>query len=136
MDDCLFCKIIKGDIPATKVYEDKQCLAFLDINPINKGHTLVIPKQHCKDIYDVPEETLKSVSIAAKKVSIAVKKAMGCDGVNIGMNNGASAGQVIFHMHFHVMPRFENDGHEHWKGTPYSDDATREDVGTKIRELL
>ena len=136
MEDCLFCKIIKGDIPATKVYEDEHCLAFLDINPINKGHTLVIPKEHCKDIYDVPEETLTAVSLVTKKVAIAVKKATGCNGINIGMNNEPAAGQVIFHMHFHVMPRFENDGHEHWKGTPYDKDATREDVGNKIKELL
>ena len=136
MEDCLFCKIIKGEIPSTKVYEDEKCLAFLDINPINKGHVLVIPKEHTKDLYDISEDSLKAISVVAQKVAKAVKKATGAQGVNLGMNNESAAGQVIFHAHFHVIPRFPGDGHEHWKGTPYPEEAEKESIGENIRKAL
>ena len=109
MDD-LFIKIIRGEIPSCKVYEDNTTFAFLDINPHNKGHVQVISKEHYRNIFDVPEETLCDMMRTVKKLAKAVKDATGADGINIGMNNEKAAGQEIFHVHIHVIPRFESDG--------------------------
>lgn len=114
MTDCLFCKIINGDIPCDKVYEDSRTLAFLDISPVNPGHTLVIHKHHHVDIFDTPENDLCDLFCTAKKMAGAVLSATKSDGINIGMNNKPAAGQVIFHAHIHVMPRLANDGLKHW----------------------
>ncbi|MBW3002393.1 HIT family protein [Candidatus Woesearchaeota archaeon] len=114
MEDCIFCKIVKGEIPCQKVYEDDKILAFLDIMPVHKGHTLVIPKEHHTDILDMPDDTLAELAKVAKKVSKAVKEATKADGFNIGQNNGAAAGQAVFHFHLHVIPRFNNDGLKTW----------------------
>lgn len=117
--NCLFCKIINGEIPAAKVYEDEYSYAFLDIKPINPGHTLLVPKQHFANLYEMPDEVLANLAPTIKKLGIAIKKAVGADGINIGMNNDSAAGQLVFHAHIHIMPRFKDDGHEHWHGKPY-----------------
>lgn len=114
MEDCIFCKIIKGDIPCQKVYENDKVFAFLDIMPVHKGHTLIIPKEHHETLLDMPDDTLAEVTKTAKKVAKAVVKAAGADGFNIGQNNGAAAGQAVFHFHLHVIPRFNGDGLKHW----------------------
>ena len=103
--DCLFCKIISGEIPSAKVYEDEYSFAFLDINPINPGHTLLVPKRHFANLYETSDETLKELTPIIKKLAIAVKKAVSADGINIGMNNDPAAGQLVFHAHFHIIPR-------------------------------
>lgn len=131
MNDCLFCKIIKGDIKAEKVYEDEYTFAFLDINPINEGHTLVVPKKHSKNLYEISDEALKYLTLTTKKLSIAIKKAIEAQGINIGINNDSAAGQVIFHTHIHIMPRFEDDGFKLWKGTPYKNENME-----KIAEII
>lgn len=105
----LFLKIVRGEIPAHKVYEDDTTLAFLDIKPHNKGHVLVIPKAPCRNIFDIPEETLCNMMRVVKKLTPAVVAAVEADGVNIGMNNERAAGQEVFHAHMHIIPRFEND---------------------------
>jgi len=110
MDDCIFCKIVKGEIPSSKIHEDEFTIAFLDISPINKGHTLVIPKKHFVDIHDLPEGEFRHVAATVKMVADAVKKATGCPGINILQANGKTAGQEVFHFHVHVIPRFEGDG--------------------------
>lgn len=135
MAECIFCKIAKGEIPADKVYEDKEFLAFLDIIPINPGHTLLIPKEHHKNLYDMPDGLLSNMAPLIKKLAIAVKQGVNADGINIGMNNDSVAGQVVPHAHFHIIPRFSNDGHSHWKGGFY---AEGEDSKTaeKIRKSL
>ncbi|MEI6316112.1 MAG: HIT family protein [bacterium] len=117
--DCIFCKIIAGEIPADKVYEDEHTLAFLDIMPINPGHTLVIPKNHHENIFTLPQETLGHMMKTIKKISMAIKESLHIENINLGMNNGKIAGQVVFHAHVHVMPRIENDGHILWHGKPY-----------------
>ena len=120
-NDCLFCKIIKGEIPAEKIYEDEYTFAFLDIHPINRGHTLVIPKEHHPNIYSIKEEQYINLMKSVRTLAPKIKEALGADGINIGINNDRAAGQVIFHMHVHIIPRFTGDGHEHWHGNPYQE---------------
>lgn len=136
MEDCLFCKIVKGEVPSTKIYEDEHVYAFLDINPMNLGHTLVIPKGHCADIHDIPESELHHVISAAKKIANAVKKATDADGVNVYMNNGKAAGQIIFHSHTHVIPRFEGDGHIVWESKAKYEDDGAQKLAERIQEEL
>jgi histidine triad (HIT) family protein len=119
MTDCIFCKVLKGEIPSAKIYENDKILAFLDINPVNPGHTLVVPKKHIKNMEDVPDDLLSELIIAVKKITKAIKEALGTDSVNLGLNNGILAGQLVPHVHFHIMPRFEKDGYKHWEGKPY-----------------
>jgi len=135
MEDCIFCKIINGEIPAAKVYENDKAIAFLDIAPVNKGHTLVVPKEHHKDIIDTPAETLAETIKVVKKVSKAIMKATGAEGFNLGVNNGKAAGQLVMHLHFHIMPRFPDDGLKHWPGKKYSGNEMDE-IAEKIRSLL
>lgn len=135
MSDDIFLKIIAGEIPAHKVYEDEYTYAFLDATPNNPGHTLVIPKERYKDIYEIPEEVLSHVMNTVKKVAIAVKKATNADGINIGMNNEPAAGQLVFHAHIHVIPRFKDDGLKHWGRKEYKE-GEAEKVAESIRAEL
>lgn len=135
MNDCLFCKIINGDIPSSKIYEDKYTYAFLDINPVNPGHTLVIPKKHFKNIFDISEKELCEVIKITKKISAAIKTAMDADGINIAMNNEATAGQIVFHAHTHVIPRYEGDGYKSWRGGEYRN-GEEEETAEKIKKQL
>ncbi|MDP1694822.1 MAG: HIT family protein [Candidatus Woesearchaeota archaeon] len=112
MSDCLFCKIVKGEIPSFKVYEDAQTLAILDIAPVNKGHTLVILKEHYVTILDTPEELLMPVIKTIKKVAGALTKY--AEGVNITENVNKAGGQMINHLHFHIIPRYLRDGLQLW----------------------
>ena len=105
-NDCVFCAIAEAEIPSFKVYEDELVLAYLDINPFTKGHTLVIPKVHSTGLLDTPDETLAAVLARVKKVAAHLKKALPCDGFNILQNNGAAAGQTVMHLHFHIVPRY------------------------------
>ena len=130
---CIFCKIVKGELPCSKIYEDKDTFAFLDIYPINKGHTLIIPKQHFMNIFDVPEPVLKTLVAATKKIAEAVAKGMNCDGVNVGMNNNSAAGQVVYHIHFHVIPRFKDDGLKLWPQSKYASDEEKQAAAERIR---
>ncbi|ARN57676.1 HIT family protein [Sedimentisphaera salicampi] len=108
--DCVFCKIIAGQIPCSKVYEDDNVLAFMDINPLAEYHTLVIPKEHFEFLWDCPAELSAAIGSALPKISRAVQKASGSDGCNVLNNNASAAGQAVPHIHFHIIPRFENDG--------------------------
>lgn len=121
MNDCIFCKIVVGEVPSEKVYEDSQVLAFLDISPITKGHVLIIPKGHYKDLIDVPAEVLCQVMTIAKKLAPQIVQAVGADAFNIGINNGKASGQVVFHVHVHIIPRSEYDNLKNWKGEGYKE---------------
>ena len=110
MENCIFCKIIAGEIPSTKIYEDEHVLAFADINPATPGHTLVIPKTHCVDIFDMDSDTAAQLFAAAPKVATLLKSTHACTGMNLINNNGADAGQCVFHYHLHLVPRYQNDG--------------------------
>ena len=135
MEDCIFCKIVKGEIPATKVYEDEHTIAFLDIAPAAQGHTLVIPKEHHEKISDTPNEILEKVIDTVKKVGNALLKEN--DGFNVMQNNNKAAGQLVPHLHFHVIPRKENDGLDiaHWKSKKY-DEGEIEKTKEKIEQNL
>ncbi len=131
--DCIFCSIVKGELPAYKVYEDEHTFAFLDINPISEGDTLVIPKHHHENLLTASEEDAIMVAKTVKKVANAVKKTFNADGVNILQANGTAAGQSVFHLHFHVVPRKENDGLTLWPPTkPIGRNAI--EIAEKIRK--
>lgn len=109
--NCIFCKIINGDIPAYKVYEDEHVLAFLDISQVTNGHTLVIPKKHHKDLYDLPAEAAEKVFSVVPKIATAIKDSFNPIGLNLLNNNGEYAGQSVFHFHLHIIPRYgKGDG--------------------------
>ena len=110
MTDCIFCKIAKGEIPCVKIWEDENFLAFIDANPIAKGHTLVITKKHFDDLINVEKDFSEKYFEALKVVGELLMKKYGCDGFNVVANNGKSAGQVVNHVHFHIIPRKEGDG--------------------------
>ena len=114
MEDCLFCKIARKDIPADVVYEADDVIAFLDIRPTTLGHTLVVPKAHSANATEVAPEHVQALHAAVQKVAKGVMKGMGVGGVNIATNVGAVSGQVVFHTHVHVIPRFEGDGLVNW----------------------
>ena len=108
-NDCIFCAIAAGEIPSCKIYEDDVVLAYLDINPFTKGHTLVIPKAHSPNLVGTSDEMLAAVIARVKKVAAHVKAALPCDGFNILQNNGEAAGQTVHHLHFHIVPRYGNE---------------------------
>lgn len=107
--DCIFCKIANGEIPSTTLYEDDDFRVIFDISPASKGHVLILPKEHADNVFDLPEETASKIFVLAKKVAAAVKAALSCDGINILQNNGEAAGQSVFHLHMHVIPRYQGD---------------------------
>ena len=108
--DCVFCKIVAGEIPSFKLFEDEATLAFMDINPANEGHALVIPKEHAPDLYAVSDETLARTSATAKRVAAALARTLNPDGLNLVQCNGAAAAQSVMHFHVHVLPRVTDDG--------------------------
>lgn len=108
--DCIFCKIAAGEIPSVKVYEDDRVLAFMDINPINEGHLLIIPKAHAATIHEIAEADFLAVMSATQKLAAAVKKALKPDGINLLQLNGKAANQVVPHLHVHIVPRWFGDG--------------------------
>jgi len=109
VSDCVFCKIIRNELPAEVLYEDDHVLAILDINPIHYGHSLVIPKIHCEDFLGLPESAYGSVMTAAKKVTQALVRGLNLEGYNLFTNNGRIAGQSVFHFHLHITPRYADD---------------------------
>lgn len=111
--DCIFCKIIKGEIPTMKLYEDEKTLAFLDVNPCSIGHSLIIPKKHYQRFEEMPEEAAKDLFYIVHKLAKIIPEAVEAKDYNVGLNNGKIAGQEVPHVHFHIIPRFEGD-----KGLP------------------
>jgi histidine triad (HIT) family protein len=108
-EDCIFCKVLAGEIPSERVYEDEHAIAVMDINPWTRGHAVVIPRRHATDIHEISDEDLQHVIVAAKRLAGQVKERLGADGVNLLQSNGKVAWQTIFHLHFHVIPRYEGD---------------------------
>lgn len=137
MSDCLFCKIIEGTIPSVKVYEDEHSYAFMDIMPLSKGHVLLVPKTHVADIFEMTEDIAKNLYAAAPKVANAIKAAFNPIGLNTVNNNGAAAGQTVFHYHLHFIPRYdETDGLKvQWETKQYTSEALNE-VANAIKNEL
>lgn len=133
--DCLFCKIIKGEIPCHKVYEDDKIFAFLDIKPVNLGHTLVIPKKHVANLLEIESEELQYLISKIPFIAKAIMRGLDYSAFNLQVNNGAIAGQVIDHLHFHIVPRKEGDGHKLFESGDYGEQSA-EEIATKIRENL
>lgn len=109
-DNCIFCKLANGDIPTNTIYEDESYRAILDMSPATKGHALIIPKSHYRNIYDLPESKAGEVFTLAKRLVDKMKERLGADGFNIVQNNEETAGQTVFHFHMHLIPRYKNDG--------------------------
>ena len=133
-DDCIFCKLANGVIPTNSIYEDDDFNVILDMGPATKGHALILPKEHYANLYEIPEETAGKVMILAKRLAIKMTERLGADGFNLVQNNNECAGQTVFHFHFHLIPRYENDGqHILWNPTKPSAEELAEvkDILTK-----
>ena len=135
MEDCIFCKILEGEIPSAKVYEDDRVMAFLDIGPANKGHTLVVPKKHSKNILEDDLEDLNACMNTVQKVAMSIIRAVNAGGFNLIVNTNKTAGQVISHTHFHIIPRFKNDGLKHWPQGKY-EEGEMASIQKKIKENI
>lgn len=135
MEDCIFCKIVAGEMPSHKLYEDDDVYAFLDIGPLNPGHTLVIPKKHARNSLAMDADAFSALAKKVHFVAQAVHKATEADGINIIFNNEAAAGQVVFHTHAHITPRFDDDGYHWWAHGTYAE-GEAEEIATKIRDAF
>lgn len=109
-DDCIFCKLANGIYPTNSIYEDENFNVILDAGPATKGHALILPKEHYANLFELPDETASKVMVLAKKMATHMKEKLNCDGFNLVQNNGPCAGQTVFHFHYHLIPRYEDDG--------------------------
>ena len=133
MRNCIFCKIAGGEIPSVKIYEDELIYAFMDISPINYGHTLVIPKEHHTSVATIPEATGGRMFRVGSRIGVAMRRALDCDGFNLHLSDGTVAGQVVMHAHLHIVPRWTDDGfHWNWRQLKYESDAQRDEIAEKI----
>ena len=132
--DCIFCKIVRKAAPSSVVYEDSQVLAFLDIRPLSEGHTLVIPKTHYETVFDIPEKLLMEVHKSVKQVAFAVKETVKADGISIIQLNGKAAEQDVFHLHVHVVPRFEGKKLSRFTELALADRENLDEVAELIRK--
>lgn len=135
MNTCIFCDIVAKKIPSDIVFEDDVVLAFLDIHPTNPGHTLVVPKQHVATMAEASSELASALAARLPRLTRAVQAASKADGYNVNNNNGTAAGQVVSHLHLHIIPRFSNDGYQAWGHRSYADGEAAQ-VAAAIREAL
>jgi len=138
MDDCIFCKIIKGDIPCIKIYEDDRVLAFADINPISKGHTLLIPKNHAENLWEISQEDLTAIHAASKRVANAIRTALKPAGIAVLQLNGRAVNQVVMHYHLHLIPRMAGDAElkmTAWELVPGDMESIKQ-IGAQITEAM
>ena len=134
--ECIFCKIVAGEIPCAKVFESEFCLAFLDISPVSAGHALVLPKGHYPTLMDIPAEFGGELFQALSRVGKAVMEATGADGLNLMQNNYEAAGQLVHHAHYHLIPRFLDDGLSLWPQSPYEDPDEMGRLAKMIANLI
>lgn len=135
-NDCLFCKIVAGEIPCAKLLEDDSALAFLDINPIVQGHALLIPKPHVETLAELNAETAGAVLRHLPALAGALRKATGCEGLNVLQNNGQLAGQVVPHVHFHLLPRSRGDGFDYTWPAGQSPPGRLDELAEAVRQVL
>jgi histidine triad (HIT) family protein len=132
-DDCIFCKIVAGELPVRKVDEDEHTIAFMDINPWTRGHALVIPRQHTRNLYEAPDDALAHTMAAAKRLALKMRDRLGADGVNLLNSCEPAAWQTVFHFHVHVIPRYEDDPLK-LPGQPQEpDDEELDEVAEELR---
>ncbi len=132
---CIFCKIIRGEIPSHKIYEDENYFAFLDIHPISPGHTLVVPKRHSIDLLHAPIEDRRGLLDVVVKIVPAILKVVHAHAFNVGINTGKDSGQIVFHTHVHIIPRKLKDGLSDWRNTPQTSEELSQ-IAHKIRRQL
>ncbi len=108
-EDCIFCKVLAGEIPSEPIYEDDHAIAVMDINPWTRGHAVVFPRRHAANLFEIEDDELQHVAVAAKRVATKMRDGLDCDGVNLLQSNGKAAWQTIFHLHVHVIPRYDGD---------------------------
>jgi histidine triad (HIT) family protein len=135
-DSCVFCRIVRKEAPASVVYEDERVMAFMDTRPVSEGHTLVITKKHYDDIYDIPEELAAYLHKIVKRTSVVLGKVMKADGISIVQQNGRAAGQEIFHLHVHIIPRYEGHKLLPFGGVPESTREKLDQTAERIRLRL
>ena len=125
--NCIFCKIVNGEIPSKTLYEDEDFRVILDLGPASKGHALILPKNHYANLYELPEETAGEVMKLAKRMAAQMTERLGCEGFNLVQNNGELAGQTVFHFHMHLIPRYREDGQKiGWKPQEVSQEELEE----------
>ncbi len=134
--DCIFCKIANGEIPSATIYENSDFRVILDVAPANRGHALIIPKEHFKDIFDIDAVTAGKLFSLATEVARAMKNVLHCDGLNIVQNNGLIAGQTVFHFHLHLIPRYEGDGIKLTWEQHESDSTDLQELAREIRKKI
>jgi histidine triad (HIT) family protein len=130
-EECIFCKIVRKDANSYSVYEDEKAMAFLDIRPVNMGHTLVVPKEHFESIHDIPSGLLQHVHAVVKKIADAQRKAFSPGGISVSQNNGRPAGQIVFHLHAHVIPK---DREHHERSEPGGEELAK--IAEQLRKAL
>ena len=135
-ESCIFCRIVQGELPSTRIYEDADVLAFLDINPVSSGHTLVIPKGHYATLLDIPEDIAAKMLPILARIGRAVMTGMKADGFNCMQNNFAASGQIVFHSHWHIIPRFDGDGFKAWPQKTNLDAAVLQAAAAAIRAAI
>ena len=133
MENCIFCKIASGEIPAATLYEDEDFRIILDLGPANKGHSLILPKAHAANLYEMPDELAGKAMILAKKAACALQKGLHADGLNVVQNNGEAAGQTVHHFHIHLIPRYAGDNAGiSWKPGTLTD-ADKEEILSNVK---
>lgn len=136
MNNCVFCKIISGDIPSTVLYEDDNFKAIMDISPASKGHVIILTRKHFENLFELEDKEAEKVIVIARKIATAMKKELNCDGINFLQNNGKAAGQSVFHIHFHLIPRYKDDSiNILWTPGKYKDGEVAE-LAEKISKLI
>ena len=136
MTDCIFCKIIEGSLPSSTVYEDDVCMAFMDIQPVNPGHVLVVPKVHSKDLSDLPADTGAHLYKVAQRIALHMPETnVKCEGINLFLAHREAAGQDVFHVHFHVIPRYKGDNFELKFGPAYNSMPERAELDSIARQI-
>lgn len=134
-DNCIFCKIIKGELPSSTLYEDDMFKVIMDLSPVSKGHALIIPKEHFDNLYELDDEYASKAMVVAKKLATGMTKALGADGFNLLQNNGEDAGQSVYHFHMHLLPRYKGDEALRWtpgETTPEEMDK----IAKQVKEVL